>query len=247
MSVIAKDALPAHDSHVAVERPHGEREVSVYVYEAPVRIWHWVNALCIFVLFGTGYFIGSPPPTLSGEASDHFLFGYIRLVHFAAGQIMAVAFLGRVYWAFVGNSHARQIFYIPVTNGAWWREMWHELKWYLFIENRPKAYLGHNPLAHLTMFLLLIMPSVVMILTGMALYAEGIGIESWQYALFGWVFSVIGNSMAVHTVHHLTMWTIVLFTMIHLYVAIREDIMSRTTFLSTIINGWRVFKNEHRD
>ncbi len=48
---------------------------SVYVYEAPVRVWHWVNALAITVLAVTGYFIGSPLPTQSGEASANFLMG----------------------------------------------------------------------------------------------------------------------------------------------------------------------------
>ena len=42
---------------------HGEKAIerqSVYVYEAPVRIWHWVNAFAILTLALTGYFIGSP-------------------------------------------------------------------------------------------------------------------------------------------------------------------------------------------
>ena len=42
---------------------HGERAAplqTVYVYEAPVRLWHWVNALAIVVLATTGYFIASP-------------------------------------------------------------------------------------------------------------------------------------------------------------------------------------------
>ncbi len=38
------------------------RRTSVYVYEAPVRLWHWTNALCILVLIVTGYLIGSPLP-----------------------------------------------------------------------------------------------------------------------------------------------------------------------------------------
>ena len=45
---------------------HGESapsRQSVYVYEAPVRLWHWVNAAAIVVLATTGYFIGSPPPS----------------------------------------------------------------------------------------------------------------------------------------------------------------------------------------
>lgn len=32
----------------------------IYVYEAPVRLWHWVNALCIVLLCVTGYLIAAP-------------------------------------------------------------------------------------------------------------------------------------------------------------------------------------------
>ncbi len=37
----------------------------VYVWEVPVRIWHWVMALCMVVLAVTGYLIGTPLPTRS--------------------------------------------------------------------------------------------------------------------------------------------------------------------------------------
>ncbi|MBZ0091938.1 MAG: cytochrome b/b6 domain-containing protein, partial [Sulfuricellaceae bacterium] len=50
---------------------------AVYVYEAPLRLWHWINALSITVLALSGYFIASPLPTQPGEASDNFLMGYI--------------------------------------------------------------------------------------------------------------------------------------------------------------------------
>ena len=33
----------------------------VYVWQLPVRIFHWVNALCIVILCITGYIIGNPP------------------------------------------------------------------------------------------------------------------------------------------------------------------------------------------
>ena len=59
---------------------HGEKAVevqSVYVYEAPVRLWHWVNALAIVALALTGYFIASPLPSVPGEASDYYVMGYI--------------------------------------------------------------------------------------------------------------------------------------------------------------------------
>ena len=39
------------------------RSTSVYVYQVPVRLWHWVNAAAIMVLIVTGYLIGAPPPS----------------------------------------------------------------------------------------------------------------------------------------------------------------------------------------
>ncbi len=125
---------------------------SVYVYEAPVRLWHWVNALAIVVLAVTGYFIGQPLPSVMGEASDHFMMGYIRFAHFAAGYIFAIGLLGRLYWAFVGNHHARELFMLPVFKAAYWREFWAMLRWYLFLSPRPNQYVGHNPVARFAMF-----------------------------------------------------------------------------------------------
>ena len=40
------------------------------------------------------------------------------------------------------------------------------------------------------------------------------------------------------------MWIIVVFVMLHVYVAIREDIMSRQSLISTMISGWRMFKDD---
>lgn len=226
---------------------HGVKAVSrasVYVYEAPVRIWHWVNALCIMTLAITGYFIGSPLPSQPGEASANFLMGYIRFTHFAAGQVLAVFLLLRIYWAFVGNAHARQIFYVPFWKGSFWKEWLHEVKWYAFLTAKPKKYVGHNPLAQFAMFFMLTLPLIFMVITGFALYSEGAGRDSWEYALFGWVFTLLPNSQDVHTIHHLGMWVIIIFVMVHIYVAVREDIMSRQSIISSMISGERLFKDE---
>jgi Ni/Fe-hydrogenase 1 B-type cytochrome subunit len=229
---------------------HGEQAIdrkSVYVYEAPVRIWHWVNALAILTLALTGYFIGSPLPSQPGEASANFLMGYIRFTHFAAGQILAVFLILRVYWAVVGNKHARQIFYVPFWSGRFWSEWLHEVKWYTFIARQPKKYVGHNPLAQFTMFFMVTLPLFFMVITGFALYSEGAGRDSWEYKLFGWVFSIFPNSQDVHTLHHLGMWLILTFVMVHIYVAVREDIMSRQSIISSMISGERLFKDEEDD
>lgn len=216
---------------------------SVYVYEAPVRLWHWINALSISVLAISGYFIGSPLPTMPGEASANFLMGYIRFAHFAAGYLLAVGLLGRLYWAFVGNHHARELFTLPLLTAAFWREVSVMLKWYLFLIPQPGRYVGHNPLARLGMVLGYLLISVFMIVTGFALYGEGTQHGSWADRVFGWVIPLFGQSQDVHTWHHLGLWGMVLFVMLHVYAAIREDIMGRQSLISTMVSGHRTFKD----
>lgn len=224
------------------------RHTAVYVYEAPVRLWHWINALAITVLCVTGYLIGSPPPSMQiAEATHQFVFGYIRFAHFAAGLILTVGFLGRIYWAFVGNSHARQLFRLPLLNRRWWSEVFFELRWYLFLEKEPKKYVGHNPLAQVAMFFFMTLGITFMIVTGLALYSEGLGQGSWADTLFGWVIPLAGGSLSLHSIHHLGMWAIVVFMIIHIYAAIREDIFSRQTMVSTMISGYRTFRDDRID
>jgi Ni/Fe-hydrogenase 1 B-type cytochrome subunit len=225
----------------AILPPRGVLAGPVYVYDAAIRLWHWVTALCIVVLSLTGYFIASPPPSVGGEAYQSYLFGWIRFAHFAAGMILGVMFLLRIYRAITGGPHARQIFYIPFWDIHWWKDVFEEVGWYLFIK-RPKEYVGHNPLAHFAMFLMFVLPLIVLLLTGFALYAEQAGVQTGWYTVFGWVFPLLGESMTVRLWHHVAMWIVIIFSMVHMYMAIREDITHRQTTISTMVSGWRFFK-----
>jgi len=224
---------------------HENAVLPVYVWELPVRIWHWVMAVAMVVLGVTGYLIGSPPPTLGGEASEHYLFGYIRFAHFAAAYVFAVFFVMRVIWAFVGNRYSRELFVLPVAmlRAEWWRGMFGQLRYYLFLNPEAKPWPGHKPLAAAGMFFMYVVGTVFMIVTGFALYGEGLGRESWIFGAFSsWVLPLLGSSQNVHTLHHLGMWYLVCFMFIHLYMVVREDILANETIVSTMINGWRVAK-----
>jgi Ni/Fe-hydrogenase 1 B-type cytochrome subunit len=217
---------------------------SVYIYETLLRIWHWLTAACIVTLAVTGYLIGHPLPSMPGEASDYYVTGTIRTVHFSAAYIMTAALLGRVYGALSGNPQARHLFYLPLANKEWWKGVYFELRWYMFLEKIPRAHLGHNPLAQLAMVSIFLTLQVAMIISGFAMYAEAKGWGSWQHALFGWVITLVGNSDWLHVLHHLGMWGMVCFVILHVYSATRDDILSNTPLISTMINGYRTFKDD---
>jgi Ni/Fe-hydrogenase 1 B-type cytochrome subunit len=41
------------------------------------------------------------------------------------------------------------------------------------------------------------------------------------------------------------MWGIVLFVIIHVYAAVREDIVSRQSLISSMVSGERLFRDEY--
>lgn len=218
---------------------------TIYVYEAPVRLWHWVTVASIVVLVITGYFIGSPPPSLSGEASNHFLMGWIRYLHFSAAWIFAVGFAGRILWTFMGNIYTRELFYLPVWRRDYWKGLLDEILVYAFIKKQGEKTIGHNPLARTALFFCFTLTGLFMIVSGFALYSDGTGIDSWEGKVFGWIMPWLGGNLSTHFLHHWGMWVIILFIMIHVYTVTREDITSRQTLLSAMTNGYRSYKDDH--
>jgi Ni/Fe-hydrogenase 1 B-type cytochrome subunit len=217
---------------------------AVYVFEAPVRVWHWLHTFSFLILAVTGYLISQPLPSLAGEASDHFLMGNIRLIHFIAAYVFAIGFAVRIYWALVGNRHAREIFYLPLWRPSWWVGLIHEIKFYLFLTRKQDKTLGHNPLAQAAMFFLNTLMTLFMIGTGFALYGEGLGGGSWADRLFGWIIPLLGDGQAARNWHDMGMWIMIMFVIIHIYMAVRADIIGRESSVSTMIGGWRLFKDD---
>lgn len=228
----------------ASELPHGRSLRAVFVYEWPVRAWHWLTVVSIVVLTVTGFYIGRPfMPNMPGEAADQFFMGYMRFAHFAAGYVLAILLLGRLYWAIVGNEYARELFFPPLFKAATWKDVWFRVKYYLFIEKDAPPTVGPNGLEVVSAFAMFTLPTIFIILTGFALYAEGTGQNSWQAAAFGWVRHLFGDSQALHTWHHVAMWVLIIYVIIHVYLVIRQDVLSRQSYISTMISGMRMFKD----
>lgn len=216
---------------------------AVYVYGWAIRLWHWVTAVLIVALSISGWLIAYPPPATWGEASASFAFGWVRYIHFVSGLLLVVGFLARIYLAWAQRGHTWEMFHVPLHKWAYWVDLVEEIKWYAFLRKRPKKYIGHNPLAQFAMFTGFTVSCVVLMVTGLALYGEQQGIDSWYYFLFGWCFEILGTSQAVRSLHHLAFWGMAVFVFTHIYAVFREDITSRQTIITSMVNGWRYFKD----
>jgi Ni/Fe-hydrogenase 1 B-type cytochrome subunit len=208
----------------------------VYVWELPVRIWHWVNALCIVILIATGFVIGNPfAIEYRPEAYQQYWFGSVRVLHFSAAFTLFFGALVRLYWSLAGNRYARWNEFVPLGR-ARLREMLDVIRRDILQLGRPRqASLGHNALAGLSYFLLFL-AFLFQVATGFALYADMS--QSWLPQLFAWVVPLMGGDMAVRQWHHAVMWVFVAFVIVHVYLVVYHELVDDGGALSSMIGGF---------
>ena len=212
----------------------------VYVWELPVRFYHWVNALCVVTLIVTGFLIGRPVGlTYSHEAYQQYWFGTVRFVHFVTAFVYFFNFLVRIYWGFVGNRYARWDNFIP-HRAAQFREVLNVLRVDI-LQTQPTGIVsvGHNSLAGFIYFLSFLV-FLFQAFTGFALYSSMS--TSLLPRLFTWVVPVMGGDFAVRQWHHAFMWFFVVFAIIHVYLVFYHDYVEGRGTMSSIVGGWKFDK-----
>lgn len=209
----------------------------IYVWELPVRLYHWVNASCVFLLIVTGYLIGNPVGiTYSHEAYQQYWFGTVRFVHFASGFVYFFNFLVRIYWGFAGNRYAQWRNFIPCA-AAQWREICEVLRVdILQTKIHGTISIGHNALAGLIYFLSFLM-FLFQAVTGFALYSSMS--HSFLPRLFAWIVPLMGGDFAVRQWHHMGMWFFVVFTIIHVHLVFYHDYVEGRGTTSSMVGGWK--------
>jgi len=214
----------------------------VYVWQIPVRLYHWVNALAVTLLAVTGYIIGSPPALQSAsEASFGYWFGTVRFLHFAAAFVFFFNFLFRIYWGFVGNRFAKWDQFIP-TKRSQWKEMFHVLCLdVLQFCKQPIKSIGHNSLAGFTYFLTFL-AFLFQAATGFGMYSAMS--HSWIANIFAWVVPLMGGDFAVRQWHHAMMWFFIIFSMIHVYLVFYHDYVEGRGTISSMAGGWKFIEKE---
>ncbi len=209
----------------------------VYVWELPVRAYHWINAIALTLLCVTGYMIGRPVRiAYASEAYQQYWFGWVRFIHFAAAYVYIFNFLARLYWGFVGNKYASWRAFFPLKPSQR-QEIVDVIKADVFeTKMHGPISTGHNSLAGLIYFFTFL-AFVFQTITGFALYSSMS--NSWMPRMFTWVVPLMGGDSGVRFWHHTFLWFFVVFIIVHVYLAFYHDYIEGRGTVSSIIGGWK--------
>lgn len=206
----------------------------LYVWELPVRLTHWINAVSVVVLSVTGIYIGHP--FVGAHTTSAYIMGWMRFIHFVFAYLFAFSVLARMIWFFLGNEWSSWRMFMPLVTRKGQKNGFEFFRYYTFTGSRIPYEIGHNALATLAyagVFTLF----VVQIFSGFALYG--------QYApgglydsLFGWVWLLIDNQ-SLRLVHHLVMWLLAGFVINHIYSAWLMDMKEMNGTMSSIFGGYK--------
>lgn len=218
-----------------------------YVFSGATRLFHWVTVAAVGVLFFTGLYIGDPffigaqgiEPTAAVKRV--FSMEMMRLYHFVAGYLLLASCILRIYGWLINRGDR-------LLPRFWTRHYWEGLAdttlHYMFLRPQHRPYL-RNSLAR-TSYLAVYVMLLIQLLTGFALYVM-INPTSLAAKILGPLNHLLYGEYFVHLIHHYVSWFIVLFAIVHVYMATRADWMEKGGEVSGIISGVKFYREQPED
>lgn len=211
-----------------------------YVWQLPVRICHWVNALAILLLAVSGFLIGNP--VVPGSSPETFLMGWVRFVHFVAGYALIISVISRLLWSLNDHCFSGWREYLPFLTREGWKNILVMLKFYFFIDRKTPEAVGHNQLAS-TAYVGLYLIFLAMAASGFALYAEHAP-GGMMHTVLKPVYILL-STQALHLYHHIGMWLIICFVINHIYSVWLLDIKEKGGEITSIFSGYKYTTKVH--
>lgn len=218
----------------------------VYVWELPVRIFHWITAFSIVILVITGFIIADPPAINANvEATNSYWFGYIRAIHLITAVVLVASSVFRLYWSIVGNQFANWKNFIPYTKKGI-QNILHVLRVDILLmgdrdHDLRNISIGHNYLAAFSYFLMGLL-FILQVSTGFALMADTS--SWWLPKMFSWVVPLFGGDILVRYIHHFSTWIFMAFAVIHIYLVLFHDYVEARGEASAMISGFKFVRLE---
>lgn len=184
-----------------------ESQIQAERHPIPYRILHLVIITSVLLLIITGFYIHRP--FIGGGG---FLMSLALGVHFFAAGILIIGVVLRILAMFFGRNRDWPSF---IPNSEDIKLIPQVIAHYLHLRDMPELKKKYNPLQMMAYIGAFVM-AIFQIITGFALlYPEG-----W----LGFInYGIFNNEIEARMAHYIVTWLFILFLMIHLYLAIREN------------------------
>jgi Ni/Fe-hydrogenase 1 B-type cytochrome subunit len=211
---------------------------ALYVWQYPLRFFHWSLVISIGVLSFTGYYVHNP--FIVGQQSYPFLMAWFRFVHESFGMFLIALFLLRIYLFFGGNRWENWRQYVPLR-AAQWREMWEVTRFYTFMRPTPISKIGHNAMAAFS-YLGIYTLVLVEIVTGLVMF-NWLRHSAFLGVLVGWVPGVV-SFPNLRLIHFLSMFVFISFAVFHIHLAMLISRQEKRGLMDSIFIGYKVIPTE---
>lgn len=199
------------------------------IHPLPLRIMHWLNAIAIFTLIGSGWEIYDASPFLpftfpQWATIGEWLSGAIAW-HFAAIWLLMLNGAGYVVWGSASGHFSRKL--LPLTPGAVMRDAWAALRFRL-----PHEVGVYNAVQRL-LYWGVIGLGVLAVLSGLAVWKP---IQLWYLS------NLFGGFFVSRIVHFVAMAGISAFILVHVMLV---ALVPRV--LPAMITGGRIPETAHAE
>ena len=203
-----------------------------------VRVTHWVNAIALTLMVGSGLRIFNAYPAFARKGNSFCCYpwehkaipnaltfggwlGGARHWHFALMWVLVIN--GLVYLTFI-YLHGEWRDIVPRRGDA--RDALAMIKFYLFVTKSHPRQGKHNAMQKTTYFALPVL-AIVQVLTGLAI---------WKPVQLGWITALFGGYVWARYWHFMTMVALIVLSFVHIFMVFAVDPYS---LQSMITGGYR--------
>lgn len=234
--------MPTTQVSSLADRRHPERKlgpvVGLYVWQFPIRLFHWGMVLSIVALAFTGYYIHNP--FIIGQINRPFLMAWFRFTHEAFGMLFIALFVLRIYLFFGGNRWIGWRSYVPLK-ASQFKEMINVMKFYAFINPKPVSKIGHNSMAALSYLGLYAMVAVE-IISGLVLF-NVLRHSAILTPLVGWIPKLIPLP-ELRLIHFFLMFVFFAFAVFHVHLCMLISREEKRGLMDSIFIGYKVIPQD---
>lgn len=193
------------------------------------RLWHWLNVLCLYVMFTSGLGIFNAHPRLYwgqyGANFDHAWLSITRFGswwtlpsgynlamsrhwHFAFALIFAFALLAYMLWSLVNRHISRDLAFRRGELAP--RHVWRDIKDHARLKfPTGKAALRYNVLQKASYIGVIFVLLPTIILTGLTM-------SPGMDAAWPWLVELFGGRQSARSIHFIIAWLLVAFFLVHI-------------------------------